>query len=320
MRAWSASPPARSSWPKASLMLLAIDAGNTNIVFAVYDGDKIVAQWRAVDQDVAHRRRIWRLARPSCSRWKACRFADLDAAIIASVVPEALFDLRDALPPLSAMRAARGRRSGGRLGSEDQLSTGPRRSAPTGCANAVAAHARYQGALIVVDFGTATTFDIVTEDGDYDGGVIAPGVNLSVEALHQAAALLPRVAIHRAQNVIGKDTVPAMQSGIYWGYVGLIEGLVDAHQGRIRQAHDGHRHRRAASICSAPDCGDRACRSRPDDPRAHADLRPQPGAGKPRPPQAERQIEALLHQAWLNTAQPERTGLPASGRVRARSA
>jgi type III pantothenate kinase len=92
--------------------------------------------------------------------------------------------------------------------------------------NAVAAHARYKGALIVVDFGTATTFDVVAENGDYEGGVIAPGVNLSAEALHQAAAMLPRVAFHRTQQVIGKDTVPAMQSGMYWGYVGLTEGLI----------------------------------------------------------------------------------------------
>jgi type III pantothenate kinase len=92
--------------------------------------------------------------------------------------------------------------------------------------NTVAAHAAYPGALIVVDFGTATTFDVVSAEGDYEGGVIAPGVNLSAEALHQAAAMLPRVAIERTQSVIGKDTVPAVQSGLYWGYVGLIEGLV----------------------------------------------------------------------------------------------
>src|SRR5919106_869535 len=90
--------------------------------------------------------------------------------------------------------------------------------------NTVAAHAAYPGALIVVDFGTATTFDVVGATGDYEGGVIAPGVNVSAEALHQAAAMLPRVAIERTQAVIGKDTVPAMQSGLYWGYVGLIEG------------------------------------------------------------------------------------------------
>jgi type III pantothenate kinase len=92
--------------------------------------------------------------------------------------------------------------------------------------NTVAAHERYKGALIVVDFGTATTFDIVSAKGDYEGGVIAPGANLSAEALHKGAAMLPRVAIQRTQSVIGKDTVPAMQSGLFWGYIGLIEGLV----------------------------------------------------------------------------------------------
>jgi type III pantothenate kinase len=99
--------------------------------------------------------------------------------------------------------------------------------------NTVAAHERYKGALIVVDFGTATTFDIVSEKGDYEGGVIAPGANLSAEALHGAAAMLPRVAVGRTQSVIGKDTVPAMQSGLYWGYVSLIEGLV----ARIREEY-----------------------------------------------------------------------------------
>ena len=93
--------------------------------------------------------------------------------------------------------------------------------------NAVAAHASYPGPLIVIDFGTATTFDVINTDGDYLGGCIAPGPNLSLEALHMAAAQLPRVAVGRPPSVIGKSTVPAIKSGIYWGYVGLIEGLVD---------------------------------------------------------------------------------------------
>jgi type III pantothenate kinase len=92
--------------------------------------------------------------------------------------------------------------------------------------NALAAHRTYGGPLIVVDFGTATTFDVVGPDGAYVGGVIAPGINLSIEALHHAAARLPRIGIGRPQAVIGRSTVPAMQSGIYWGYVGMIEGLV----------------------------------------------------------------------------------------------
>jgi type III pantothenate kinase len=104
--------------------------------------------------------------------------------------------------------------------------------------NALAAHARYRGPLVVVDFGTATTFDVVDQDGAYMGGVIAPGVNLSIEALHRAAARLPRIGIGRPQAVIGRATVPAMQSGIYWGYIGMVEGLI----ARIRAEFDGEMH------------------------------------------------------------------------------
>jgi len=92
--------------------------------------------------------------------------------------------------------------------------------------NAIGAHMIYPGALIVIDSGTATTFDVVGADGGFDGGVIAPGINLSMEALHTAAAKLPRVAIQRPQRVVGKDTVGAMQSGVFWGYIALIEGLI----------------------------------------------------------------------------------------------
>jgi len=101
--------------------------------------------------------------------------------------------------------------------------------------NAVSAHQLYGGPLIIVDFGTATTFDIIDADGNYIGGVIAPGVNLSLEALHMAAAQLPRVAIQRTEKITGKATIEAMQSGIYWGYIGLVEGLVK----RLQDEHGG---------------------------------------------------------------------------------
>ena len=101
--------------------------------------------------------------------------------------------------------------------------------------NALAGHRHFGGPLIVVDFGTATTFDVVNQNGDYLGGVIAPGINLSLEALHQAAARLPRIGIGRPQSVIGTSTVPAMQSGVYWGYIGLVEGLI----ARIKAEYGG---------------------------------------------------------------------------------
>ena len=92
--------------------------------------------------------------------------------------------------------------------------------------NCVAAQERYGGPLIVIDFGTATTFDIVGADGGYEGGVIAPGINLSIDALYRAAAQLPRITPEKPNQVIGKATAPAMKSGVFWGYIGLIEGLV----------------------------------------------------------------------------------------------
>ena len=205
-------------------MLLAIDAGNTNIVFAVCEGETIRAQWRAATKTTrtADEYAAWLKEMLGLDN---LRFSDLDACIIASVIPAALFDLRSLcrrylhFEPLV-------------IGDPDVdlgISIHVDRPAAVGAdreVNTVAAHAMYPGALIVVDFGTATTFDVVSAGGDYEGGVIAPGVNVSAEALHQAAAMLPRVAIERTQAVIGKDTVPAMQSGLYWGYIGLIEGLV----------------------------------------------------------------------------------------------
>ncbi|HEY5239789.1 MAG TPA: type III pantothenate kinase [Rhizomicrobium sp.] len=205
-------------------MLLCIDAGNTNIVFAVHDGTAIRAEWRAVTETTRTADEYAVLLSQMLSL-QSLNFADIDAAIIATVVPAALFDLRQFCRKyLNCEPLVVGDPNvdlGIAIHTDRPQAVGADR-----LVNAIAAHATYKGALIVVDFGTATTFDIVSENGDYEGGVIAPGVNVSAEALHQAAAMLPRVAIGRTQNVIGKDTVPAMQSGLFWGYIGLIEGLV----------------------------------------------------------------------------------------------
>ena len=205
-------------------MLLAIDAGNTNIVFAVSDGVETRAEWRAVTETTRTSDEYAVLLQPLL-QLVGLTFADIDSAIIATVVPAALFDLRQLCRRYLHCEPL--------VIGDPELDLGINinvdRPAAVGAdrlVNAISAHERYKGALIVVDFGTATTFDIVAENGDYDGGIIAPGVNLSAEALHQAAAMLPRVAVARTQNVIGKDTVPAMQSGLYWGYIGMVEGLV----------------------------------------------------------------------------------------------
>jgi type III pantothenate kinase len=205
-------------------MLLAIDAGNTNIVFAAYDGKEVRCEWRAVTETSRTADEYAVLLSPLFTM-NGLKFEDFHHAIIATVVPAALFDLRQLCrrylkcEPLVIGDPA------------VKLGIGVKTDRPAAVGadrlvNTVAAHERYQGPLIVVDFGTATTFDIVGENGDYEGGVIAPGINLSAETLHKAAAMLPRVAVSRTQTVIGKDTVPAMQSGLYWGYMGLIEGLV----------------------------------------------------------------------------------------------
>jgi type III pantothenate kinase len=205
-------------------MLLAIDAGNTNIVFAACDVGTIRGQWRAVTETPRTADEYAVMLGPLLAL-EGLSFADLTDAIIATVVPAALFDLRQFCRRYLKCEPV--------VVGDPEVDLGIRiltdRPGAVGAdriVNAIAAHERYKGALIVVDFGTATTFDIVGENGDYEGGVIAPGANVSAESLHQAAAMLPRVAIQRTQNIIGKDTVPAMQSGLFWGYVGLLEGLV----------------------------------------------------------------------------------------------
>ena len=154
--------------------------------------------------------------------------AAVDGCIISSVVPQSIFNLRNLarrylhVEPLI-------------IGENVDLGIAVRIQKPSEAGadrlvNAVGAHITYKGALLIVDSGTATTFDVVGEDGAFEGGAIAPGINLSMQALHEAAARLPRIAIQKPAHVIGKDTVEAMQAGVFWGYVSLIEGLV----GRIK--------------------------------------------------------------------------------------
>lgn len=212
-------------------MLLAIDAGNTNIVFAICDGGHIRAEWRAVMDQARTADEYAVLVGPLLSL-NGMGFDDLDCAIIATVVPAALFDLRLFCRRYLKCEPLVVGESNVDLGIEVRVDR-PTAVGADRLVNAIAAHERYHGALVVVDFGTATTFDIVSAEGNYEGGVIAPGINVSAEALHLGAAMLPRVAIQRTQSVIGKDTVPAMQSGLYWGYLGLVEGLVS----RIREEY-----------------------------------------------------------------------------------
>ena len=205
-------------------MLLAIEQGNTNTLFAVHDGKAWLAQWRTATQSArtADEYAVWL---NQLLALQDLRFADLDGCIVSTVVPQSLFNLRNLARRYLKVEPLI-------VGENAQLSIDIRIDKPSEAGadrlvNTIGAFVQYGGPLIVVDSGTATTFDVVGADGAFEGGVIAPGINMSMEALHQAAARLPRVAIQKPERTIGRDTVGAMQSGVYWGYVALIDGLID---------------------------------------------------------------------------------------------
>jgi type III pantothenate kinase len=205
-------------------MLLAIDCGNTNTVFAVYDGERKLANWRATTEQnrTADEYGVWLL---QLIGLEGLQREQIDAAIIASVVPATTHQLVTLCRRYFGAHPLVVGDPAVDLGMQILIDR-PEQVGADRLVNSVAAYARYGGPLLVLDFGTATTFDLIDADGNYCGSIIAPGVNLSAEALYMAAAQLPRVVVERPAKVIGRATVPAMQSGLYWGYVGMIEGLI----------------------------------------------------------------------------------------------
>ncbi len=204
-------------------MLLAIEQGNTNTLFAIHDGNEWTAQWRSSTETsrTADEYAVWLM---QLVHLQGLTLDSFKACIISSVVPQSIFNLRNLsrrylkVEPLVIGDNAE-------LGIEVRIEK-PSEAGADRLVNAVGGYMSYGGPLIIIDSGTATTFDVVGADGAFEGGVIAPGVNLSMQALHTAAAKLPRVAIQRPDRIIGKDTVGAMQAGVFWGYIGLIEGLI----------------------------------------------------------------------------------------------
>ena len=206
-------------------MLLVVDAGNTNIVFAVHDGTEWRGRWRVrTDAErTSDEYAVWLLALLQHAGLKP---TDITRCAIGTVVPAALYNLRRlcrdwfGCEPLIA-------RASLEWGFEIRVDN-PDEVGADRLLNALSGHRRFGGPLIVVDFGTATTFDVSDYSGAYKGGIIAPGINLSLDALVSAAAKLPRIAIEAPVNgsVIGRNTVDQMTIGVYFGYIAMIEGLV----------------------------------------------------------------------------------------------
>jgi type III pantothenate kinase len=208
-------------------MLLAIDAGNTNLVFALVDKGEIKARWRiATDpRRTADQYSVWLHQLIELEGYSRDQ---VEGVIIGTVVPRALHNLEvlsekyfHKTPLIAGQGAAAWPLQ---LDVDEPQNVGADRAL-----NAVAAHAKYPGDLLIIDFGTATTFDVVSSSGAYTGGIIAPGINLSLDALVTAAAKLPRIAIEAPEtnSVVGRTTQSQMLIGIYWGYVAMIEGLTD---------------------------------------------------------------------------------------------
>ncbi|WP_448664371.1 type III pantothenate kinase [Sphingomonas sp. CJ20] len=212
-------------------MLLAIDAGNTNLVFALVEtggapGGKIRARWRiATDpRRTADEYAVWLSQLLTLEGYAR---SDVSAVIIGTVVPRALHNLQVLSSKYfgtEAVVAGQGAAEWGFALDVDE----PGNLGADRALNVIAGHARHPGDLIIIDFGTAATFDVVDYRGAYKGGIIAPGINLSLDALVTAAAKLPRIAITAPEtsSVIGRNTVDQMHIGIYWGYIAMIEGLV----------------------------------------------------------------------------------------------
>jgi type III pantothenate kinase len=208
-------------------MLLAIDAGNTNVVFALVDGREIKTRWRiATDpRRTGDEYAVWL---HQLLQLEGYSKADVTAAIIGTVVPRATHNLEVLATKyfhVEPLVAGEGTAAWPIALDVDE----PQNVGADRALNAIAAHAKFPGDLIVIDFGTATTFDVVDYSGAYKGGIIAPGINLSIDALVNAAAKLPRIAIDvpEDKSVVGRTTESQMLIGIYWGYVAMMEGLVE---------------------------------------------------------------------------------------------
>jgi len=213
-------------------MLLAIDIGNTNITFGVFEGDKLRATWRSAT-GVHRTSDEYSSFIVNMLRYRNLETKDITDGVMCSVVPPLITTFEEVFTnyfKIKALVIEAGVKTGVRICMDNPKEVGADR-----VVNAVAAHNIYGGPCIVIDIGTAITFDAVAQNGDYMGGAISPGIAIATDALFTRTAALPRVDLTHPKKAIGTNTVAAMQSGIVYGYVGLIEGII----ARIRSEMDG---------------------------------------------------------------------------------
>lgn len=213
-------------------MLLVIDVGNSNIVLGIYDGAKLVRNWR-ISTDKSRTSDEYAVLLHSLFAQAGLGFDSVKATIISSVVPP-LTGVMESVSRDLFRRTPYVVGAGIRTGMPIKYDN-PREVGADRIVNAVAGYEKHRCALIIVDFGTATTFDYVNGEGEYCGGAIAPGVAISLEALFQRASKLPRVDIAKPDQVIAKNTVESMQAGIFYGYVGLVDEIVDRIKAECRE-------------------------------------------------------------------------------------
>jgi type III pantothenate kinase len=204
-------------------MLLVIDIGNTNIVFGVYRDDVLLNHWRA-STDLERTADEYAIVLNSLLYFEKLRLTDIESVVISCVVPPLLMPFQSICSKyigVVPLVIGPGVKTGMPILYENPQEVGADR-----IVNAVAGYEKHKRALIIVDFGTATTFDYVTAKGEYVGGAIAPGMGISLEALFERASKLPRVELVKPKDIIGKNTVSAMQAGIVYGYISLVDGIV----------------------------------------------------------------------------------------------
>ena len=264
-------------------MLLTIDVGNTNTVLGVFEGEQVIEHWRIATDPVRTADELAVVLQGLLAQSAVLKDPDITGIALCSTVPSVLHEMREMFQryygDVPALIIEPGVRTGVSIRMDNPKEVGSDR-----IMNTVAAVHLYGGPAVVVDFGTSTNFDAVSAQGDFVGGALAPGIEISVDALSRRAAQLLKVELARPQHVIGKNTVEALQSGIIFGFAGQVEGIAERMRQRTRPGRsrlgDRHRHRRSRPAGPRRDQRDRRARALADADRAAAGLRAEHHQGR----------------------------------------